>query len=286
MHARRQHAPRRIGAEASAHTPKKRARAKATGNDSRRSRLLTLGGDGVAQALGAALDFFDTHIQVGDGPDRSGRDGSHEQLAFFGELDDAIGDSRRDPNIDDVGFDRGEIHLRSPSVSDDLREPARFFVIEAELRQVVLEGVERCGGEDAGLAHGAAEHAPMPKRSRQELLATAQRGADRCPEALGEAHAHGVGDRSEIGEGRAARYRSVPQARAIEVYAEPVLVGHAADGPELFQGKHSSSGTIVCVLHDDEGGMGQVVRGSFDGLGEVWSVEQPALARDAEADPG
>ena len=66
---------------------------------------------------------------------------------------------------DDVGLDGGDVEHDAGRARQRLGEAARVGVILGEPRDVVLERVQAGGGEDAGLAHAAAEHlAPAVRR--------------------------------------------------------------------------------------------------------------------------
>ena len=79
-----------------------------------------------------------------------------------------------------------------------LGEAARVGVILGQPRDVVLERVEAGGGEDAGLAHAAAEHLAPAVRAVDERLRAREQRADRRAEPLGQADADGVERRRQL----------------------------------------------------------------------------------------
>ena len=58
---------------------------------------------------------------------------------------------------DDVSVDFGWTKFEARNRPDGVGEDAGIGVIFGEAVDVVIQGVERAGGDDAGLAHAAAE---------------------------------------------------------------------------------------------------------------------------------
>ena len=58
---------------------------------------------------------------------------------------------------DDVGLDRGEIELDAGELCQPLGQPPRAGVVVGQALDVVVERVQAGRGDDAGLAHRAAQ---------------------------------------------------------------------------------------------------------------------------------
>ena len=118
----------------------------------------------------------------------------------------------------------------------------------------VLERVDAGRGDDAGLAHAAAEHLAVAPRLGDELLRAAEHGADRAAQALREAERDRVAVRREAGDRDAELHGGVEDARAVDVHGQAVLVGDVADGGEVFFVEDGAAGAVVRVLDADEAG--------------------------------
>src|SRR6476620_7219920 len=90
-------------------------------------------------------------------------------------------------------------------------------MIVLEALAVVLQGVERAGGDDAVLPHGAAEEFAMAAGLFNRVFGAGEGGADRSAEAFAEADANGVEVFAPFGFGNAGSGDGVPEARAVEV---------------------------------------------------------------------
>src|SRR5689334_7301362 len=61
----------------------------------------------------------------------------------------------------------------------------RIVMVLGKAIPVVLEGIDRCGGNHAGLAHRAAQHLLLAPGFLDEVLRARDAGADRRAQALG-----------------------------------------------------------------------------------------------------
>jgi hypothetical protein len=104
-------------------------------------------------------------------------------------------------------------------------QPARMRVL-GQSDAVVFHGVQCPGGDDARLSHGPAELLAEPPRPFDPVARPRQRRAHRRPEALREAHIHGVERRRVIAFRYAARRAGVPQTRPIKMQRQ--IVSRAA----------------------------------------------------------
>ena len=160
-----------------------------------------------------------------------------------------------------------------------LGEAARVGVVLGEARDVVLERVEAGGGEDAGLAHAAAEHLATPVRRVDERLGAGDERADRRAEPLRQADAHGVERRGQLGERHPGGDVRVPQAGAVEVQGELVGARDLGDLEDVALREDAAAAAVVRVLDGDERGGREVVVVRVDGGGDVGGGEEAARCR-------
>ena len=110
-----------------------------------------------------------------------------------------------------------------PSPRETVGQPARVAVIVGQPLDVMLERVEAGGGEDAGLAHAAAEHLADAVHAVDELRRAADQRADRRAEALRQAERDGVEPLHPARRRDAAGDDGVEQPRAVEVQTQAAL---------------------------------------------------------------
>ena len=89
---------------------------------------------------------------------------------------------------------------------------------------VVLQRIQAGGGEDAGLAHAAAQHLAPAQRLRDERPAAAQHRADRRAQPLGQADGNAVEAPHRFARADAEFHRGIADARAVQVRREAALV--------------------------------------------------------------
>ena len=110
-------------------------------------------------------------------------------------------------------------------------EAGRQRVVVGEAVDVVVERVQRRRGDDAGLAHAAADHLAPAVRAGDERARADQRRADRRAEALREADRDLIERRRDRARRRARiaaeRDRGVEEARAVEVGRQAVPLARA-----------------------------------------------------------
>jgi hypothetical protein len=104
-----------------------------------------------------------------------------------------------------------------------LREDVCCYMIIGQSLHMVIKCVQACGGEHASLAPPAAKPLPVHSGAGDSFGGTHQHGADRSPEALGEAHADRVKQPTVGLERYPGRDVRVPQPGAVEVVADAVL---------------------------------------------------------------
>ena len=97
----------------------------------------------------------------------------------------------------DVGLDGGAIEIDAGEASEAIGDERGVGVIVGETLDVVVECVQRGGGEEADLAHRAAEHASRPHGTADDVARAGQERAARSPKAFRERHGHHVERRRE-----------------------------------------------------------------------------------------
>ena len=136
--------------------------------------------------------------------------------------------------------------------SERLGEAARPAVVVGELRQVVLQRVERGGGQDARLAERAAHPAAKAERVGAARSRKRQGRAHRRAEPLGEADAHRIGHRGQPGQRHAGGDVAVPEAGAIEVDPEALVPGQGRERLGALLGVDQAPRVVVGVLQGQE----------------------------------
>ncbi len=116
----------------------------------------------------------------------------------------------------------------------------------------MVEGVECGGGEDAGLAHAAAEHFAEAAGALDDVAWAAEGGADGSAEAFGEADADGVEGGGVFVFGDAGGGGGVPEASAVEVEFQAVVAGDGFDFPELMEGPDAAAAAVVGIFDADD----------------------------------
>src|SRR5262249_9113647 len=153
-----------------------------------------------------------------------------------------------------------------------------------EAVDVVIEGVE-CGcGQDAGLAHAAAQHLTNPPRLPYERLASGQGGADRRAQALAETDRDAVAMLAPLA-GRGSRGdNGVPQAGAVQMHGQPVSPRPTADRVDLLLRIDLAASPVVRVLQAHQARQDLVV--VFDRANlvfELAEIEDAAIAVEGTA---
>ena len=118
-------------------------------------------------------------------------------------------------------------------VREPLREAAGVGVVVGEARdgpvRAVGQGHEAGRGEDADLAHAAAEQLARAPGAPDEVPAPHDDRADRAGEALGQAERHAVRRAGEVLRVGAERDDGVPEAGAVHVERDAVRVRDLRD---------------------------------------------------------
>ena len=133
-----------------------------------------------------------------------------------------------------------------------LGEAARVGVILGEALAVMVDAVQGGGGEEAGLAHRAAEHAALPRRRDDQVARAGEERAAGRAEAFRERDRDQVERRRELGLGDAARDARVPQTRAVEEGRDAARARQRADANDLVLREDDAAAAVVGVLDLDQ----------------------------------
>jgi hypothetical protein len=109
-------------------------------------------------------------------------------------------------------------------------------VVVGEAVEVVVEGVEPGGGQDAGLAHGAAHAASDAPGLSMASAVPARRDPTGQPRPLERVTMTVSAVAAKSAGGDAAGDGGVPESGAVHVDGEAVLVGDVPDLPQVSRG--------------------------------------------------
>ena len=165
---------------------------------------------------------------------------------------------------DDVGADRRRVHAAGAGGRARLGQTAGPGVVVGEAVQVMVQGVQAGGRQDAGLAHAAAVALAEHAGPGDPVGGGDQHRAHRGPEALGQAHRHRVGEPAVDRQRDPGGHVGVPEPRPVQVHRHTCLGGPGAQGLQLVQGLDRSAAEVVGVLHRDGRGRDQVGPGVGD----------------------
>ena len=142
-----------------------------------------------------------------------------------------------DVEDDDVGLHCGRVDLDAGELGEAFGEELGVGVVLGEALDVVLEAEAGAGGDDARLAHRAAEHLLVAAGFGDQVGGACEAGADRGAEALGEVDPGGFEAPREGGGGLAGGDGGVEEAGAVEVGAQAELLRHARTSSIFARGQ-------------------------------------------------
>ena len=164
----------------------------------------------------------------------------------------ASASSRAEPEAADVELDEVRLDLvevdREAGRMPALGEPARAGVVVRQTLDVVVEGVHAGGGDDARLAHGAAEQVLLAPRALDRLGRAREKRAERTAQALRQAEGHGVEVLADRRRLDARRDDRVEEARAVEVGSQATLARGSRDRRQLVERPAAPARGVVGVL--------------------------------------
>ena len=155
---------------------------------------------------------------------------------------------------DEVGLHARHVDLQSLDVGNAFGEMAGIVVILGEPVPVMLQRVERGGGNDAGLAHGATQHLLLAPGLVDELLRSRQAGADRRTQALGVIEPERVDAGGVVARLGAGLHAGIGQTRAIHVQAEAGVAGDLGDALHGGERPDRAAAAVRSVLDRHETG--------------------------------
>ena len=153
-------------------------------------------------------------------------------------------------------------------------------MILAQFLEVVIQCVEPCSRQHAGLPQGAAEPMLPAPSFVDEVLRTRQQPADRAAQPLRKVDPCRIARRRHCLRRHAGRGLRVEQARAIHVHRQPVLVRHPCDFLDLLDLPYRATATIDALLDDHEPRLRIMTTGIANGGFDVGPGEDPILAFD------
>ncbi len=212
-------------------------------------------------------------VLVGDEADGVGVDGADEHT-LVGECSDQVGWERARLRADDVGAHGRGIEAPGERVGDGDGEAAEARVVVGEAFDHRLEGDDARRRDHAGLAHLTTEPRPVNAGDSEVLAGPAQHGAHRCAETFRETEHHRVARSHQLRRRHIQRDGRVPDARAVAVHREAARVRDGGDLVDLGRGRGSAARRHVRVLEEQRAELGQVVRGSREGVLDVGCVQQ------------
>jgi hypothetical protein len=183
---------------------------------------------------------------VRDQADRPRSDGADEYVGLAGCGYDGGGIGYVDHH--DVRVHGGGIHVAR------LGEQPGVLVVLGEPVDVVVEGVEPGGGQDADLPHPAAHPLAPDPRFRDRLVRADHQRPDRGAEALAQADRHHGAHPAVLLERDAGRDVCVPDPGAVDVQADVLLVDELAKLADRLGRDDRSAAEVVGVLDRDRRG--------------------------------
>ena len=118
--------------------------------------------------------------------------------------------------------------------------------------------------DHAGLPHATAPARALRARLADHTRRSAQHRSDRSTEPLREAEHDGVGRRDEVARCGAQRHRRVPNARPVDVHAQPARPRDPAQSRHLWSVDRRARQRHVRVLDHEHGRLWEVVSHALD----------------------
>src|ERR1700675_2415558 len=166
---------------------------------------------------------------------------------------------------DNVGFYRSGINFQAGNSRDALGRVTRVGVVLMQARRRMFEGQKARSGNDANLAHSAAEHFAIDAGALDKFAGAEDHGPDRSAEAFREAEHHGINFLGHVGDVVAERSRSVKDACAVQVHFQAECVGTIADFVHAGRGINGATGHVAGIFQTDKGGLRVVINFGPDG---------------------
>src|SRR5438445_2369252 len=162
------------------------------------------------------LDPRGIDVQMGDRPDRVRPERAHAH-AVGEQVLHGLRRVRGRLEEHDVGLDARGIEANAGQPHEPVRQPPRVGVIVGQTLDVMPERVDAAGGDDAGLAHGAAHLLLAAPRLVDERARAGHGRADGRAEALGEIDPRRVERRRVVAGGHTAGHDGVHEPCPVEM---------------------------------------------------------------------
>ena len=128
-------------------------------------------------------------------------------------------------------------------------------------------GNESRRGEDADLAHAAAEHLAVDAGAFDEFAGTDDHGADGSTEAFGKTEHDGIAFPGHVGDVVVESDSGIEDAGSIEVNFQAEGVSLIANFVDAIGGINGAAGHVAGIFQADERGLGVVINlGANGGL--------------------
>lgn len=238
------------------------------------------GVESFGESLRGALAGGAIDVVVGDQADRTRADGAGQNAASAERGDEVGGRKALQLKDDDVGLHAVEVDVDARQADEGFGEEACVGVVLGQARRHLFERNEAGSGQDARLAHAAAEGFAVDARLGDERAGADEHGADGCAETLGEAEHDGIEAGGERADVEAEMSRGIEDACAVEVGGQ---VAFADFVPDLFQdgqGSADAAAHVVGIFKRDEGGVGAETAAREDGWCDVVPGEDGVGRRD------
>src|SRR5207253_9804948 len=92
----------------------------------------------------------------------------------------------------DIGFNLGRVESQSGCIGNGTGNDFGIAMVVRQRLDVMLDGIERRGCDDAGLAHTAAKELANSPRPDDKIAATGKRRPDPRTETLAEANRYAI----------------------------------------------------------------------------------------------
>src|SRR5216683_360044 len=241
-------------------------------------------GDDCGEHIGCLPTLLPRDVEMGRRSHGARGEGTDQHTLLLGARDDRrrVRRARRQAEDHDVALHRREIEKHALYAGQPLRDEPGIGMILWQPRQIVLERVEPRGGDDAGLAQRAAEHAPRAHSALDIGHPPGDDAADRAAEPLRQGDGNEVERRRQLDKRAVGGGHHIEQPGAIEVTGDAKLSRGAADRLDIALRKDDAAAAIMRVLDRHQRGRREddMARRLVGGA-EILGGEKAAAAPDS-----